>query len=195
MKMLLKIYLASSFISAVSSLMCHSCSEKNSDTCTGREVHCKSSTGSCISSQTVLTYGNSIIKLPQKSCGFPKVCNLTYSVTVEDVQISVAARCCKTDNCNVDTPQVAPRNMTTNGLECPSCFEKGLNGCIAQKKSLCTGMETKCIKFSGYLGIEGDPVAASYQGCATPSSCLPSPRASTNRPKGSRLSCTEAEVH
>ncbi|XP_075695126.1 phospholipase A2 inhibitor gamma subunit B-like [Rhinoderma darwinii] len=183
------------FISPVSSLTCETCSAQNAATCSGANVACDPSVTSCISSLIEITYETFILRSPHKSCGFPEICDLSYSFTLDKIHIAAKAQCCKTDKCNKDIPKIAPRNMTKNGLKCPFCVQAGLRGCTPINQTLCTGLEDMCLTSSGYLGYGESPVEISYQGCATQSVCPNTPESQPNADGGNRSSCTKAVHH
>ncbi|XP_056400732.1 phospholipase A2 inhibitor and Ly6/PLAUR domain-containing protein-like [Hyla sarda] len=90
---------------------------------------------------------------------------------------------------------VAPRNLTKNGFTCPYCLESGLKGCTPTNHTQCTGLEDRCIKFSGYLGFGETPKETSYQGCATSSACPTNQKLPLNEKNGVGISCTKAPRH
>ncbi|XP_069803416.1 phospholipase A2 inhibitor and Ly6/PLAUR domain-containing protein-like [Dendropsophus ebraccatus] len=194
MKRLSVILICCALITTVSSLTCESCIAKNAATCTGSNVTCDPSVTSCISSMVEVTYETVKINELYKSCSSAKnqeICNSTYSITLEDFHMESNTYCCKSDHCNQDVPQIAPRNLTKNGLQCPFCVQSGLNGCIPRNHTLCTGLEDRCIKFSGYLSTEDTPQEISYKGCATHSACLVTPELSPDAKSGVGISCTK----
>ncbi|XP_071968981.1 phospholipase A2 inhibitor NAI-like [Engystomops pustulosus] len=176
------------FISTVSALMCETCLNKTAATCSGRSVKCASAVTSCSSSLTQVMYEGINIQISEKSCGYPGICHIDYSFTLNDTHIAAKAQCCKADNCNTDVPQIPPRNLTKNGLKCPYCVHPALGGCTPQHHIQCTGLEKWCIKFSGHLSLGDSPSPISYEGCATLSACP----ATTGANHGNGISCRKA---
>ncbi|XP_073513790.1 phospholipase A2 inhibitor and Ly6/PLAUR domain-containing protein-like isoform X2 [Phyllobates terribilis] len=143
---------------------------------------------------TFITTETMNVKKSQKFCGFPGICNLSYSFTLNDVHMASEGRCCKSDHCNINIPQVASRNLTKNGLKCPFCLQEGKGGCTPKNQTLCTGLEVMCIKFSGYLRLGEAWNTISFQGCATPSACPDAPSMPNPESKIS-ISCAKGFHH
>ncbi|XP_069598654.1 phospholipase A2 inhibitor NAI-like [Ranitomeya imitator] len=192
MKTLVVILYGVTFITTVSSLICETCTAVNAATCSGSKNECDPSVTSCMSSMHQISYKTMNVKMHRKSCGFPEICNLSYSFTLNDVQIASEGKCCNSENCNKNFPQVAPWNLTKNGLKCPFCLQEGLGGCTPKNQTLCTGLEVMCIKFSGYLSFGETWKILSFQGCATPSACVPS---SPDPESKIMISCTKGVHH
>ncbi|KAM4015836.1 phospholipase A2 inhibitor and Ly6/PLAUR domain-containing protein-like [Anomaloglossus baeobatrachus] len=196
MKTLLVILHGVTFITTVSSLICESCIAENAATCTGYNDTCDSAVTTCISSVFQVSHQTFNVQMPQKSCGLPNICNISYSFTLNDTHVAATGICCDSDYCNKETPQVPERNLTMNGLKCPFCMEQGLDGCTPNIDTLCTGLEVMCMRYSGYIniGAKEAPKNISFQGCATSSAC---PAASSPPEESSkiRFSCTEGVQH
>ncbi|XP_053867213.1 protein RoBo-1-like, partial [Malaclemys terrapin pileata] len=75
---------------------------------------------------------------------------------------------CNTDNCNSAVLGVPTGSTTKNGLQCPTCFALNFTLCNSSVTP-CTGDETYCIDFTGFLyqGSSRSPFQA--KGCATAS--------------------------
>ncbi|XP_073426746.1 phospholipase A2 inhibitor gamma subunit B-like [Dendrobates tinctorius] len=194
MKMLPVIVYGVTFITAVSSLICETCTAENAATCSGDPSECDPSETSCMSSMYQISYKTMNVTMPRKSCSFPEICNLSYSFTLNDVHMASEGKCCNTDHCNKDIPQVASWNLTKNGLKCPFCLQEGLNGCTPKNQILCTGLEVMCLKFSGYLSFGETWKDISFQGCATPSACPATPSSPDPESK-IMISCTKGFHH
>ncbi|XP_039369273.1 phospholipase A2 inhibitor and Ly6/PLAUR domain-containing protein-like [Mauremys reevesii] len=75
---------------------------------------------------------------------------------------------CNTDNCNAAVLGVPTGSTTANGLQCPTCFALNFAFCNSSVTP-CTGDETYCIDFVGFL--YRDPSFSPFQakGCASAS--------------------------
>ncbi|CAJ0931642.1 unnamed protein product [Ranitomeya imitator] len=105
MKTLVVILYGVTFITTVSSLICETCTAVNAATCSGSKNECDPSVTSCMSSMHQISYKTMNVKMHRKSCGFPEICNLSYSFTLNDVQIASEGKCCNSENCNKNFPQ------------------------------------------------------------------------------------------
>ncbi|CAM4697055.1 unnamed protein product [Lepidochelys olivacea] len=78
------------------------------------------------------------------------------------------ARCNDADNCNSGALEVPTGSTTENGLQCPTCFALNFTVCNSTITP-CTGDETYCLDFTGFLknGPSSSPFEA--KGCATAS--------------------------
>ncbi|CAM4698347.1 unnamed protein product [Caretta caretta] len=78
------------------------------------------------------------------------------------------AQCNDADNCNSGALEVPTGSTTENGLQCPTCFALNFTVCNSTITP-CTGDETYCLDFTGFLknGPSSSPFEA--KGCATAS--------------------------
>ncbi|CAM4625296.1 unnamed protein product [Lepidochelys kempii] len=78
------------------------------------------------------------------------------------------ARCNDADNCNSGALEVPTGSTTENGLQCPTCFALNFTVCNSTITP-CTGDETYCLDFTGFL--KNGPSSSPFQakGCATAS--------------------------
>ncbi|XP_070308007.1 phospholipase A2 inhibitor and Ly6/PLAUR domain-containing protein-like [Odocoileus virginianus] len=81
-----------------------------------------------------------------------------------------------------ETHRAFRRNLTENGLRCPSCFAFLKETCTPTQEALCVGEETRCVTMTGLMH-PGIRFAA--QGCGTENTCHSKP--GTLVPSGSRL--------
>ncbi|XP_078236435.1 phospholipase A2 inhibitor and Ly6/PLAUR domain-containing protein-like isoform X1 [Pogona vitticeps] len=79
--------------------------------------------------------------------------------------------CCQYDHCNRWDLNLAPRNITPSGLECPVCFMFGSGHCEGTEFLRCAGLASHCITVSGMLNAGGPPSKFTAQGCSTESAC------------------------
>ncbi|XP_077697299.1 phospholipase A2 inhibitor and Ly6/PLAUR domain-containing protein-like [Eretmochelys imbricata] len=77
-------------------------------------------------------------------------------------------QCNDADNCNSGALEVPTGSTIENGLQCPTCFALNFADCNSTI-TLCTGDETYCLDFTGFLknGASSSPFQA--KGCATAS--------------------------
>ncbi|KAM4652913.1 phospholipase A2 inhibitor and Ly6/PLAUR domain-containing protein-like [Discoglossus pictus] len=179
----------SSFIVEGTCLMCESYTTIDGTPSSGHPVNCSTSVTSCMSSVMVISTDKTNITIVEKSCStIPWICELSYTMNLDIIHMRAKAKCCDSDMCNKEVPKVAPKNDTKNGMQCNYCFEEGLNDCKSVRLMNCTGLQSKCIKFSGRLSTGGIPAEVSYQGCVTPNVCLYT--AISSLPKGYQMSCS-----
>ncbi|XP_040108568.1 phospholipase A2 inhibitor and Ly6/PLAUR domain-containing protein-like [Oryx dammah] len=97
--------------------------------------------------------------------------------------IGSTTRCCQSDGCNKDPLPAFRRNLTKNGLRCPSCSTFLKETCTPTAEVLCFGEETHCVTMTGLMHPAGIKFAS--QGCATENTCRIKP--GTLVPSGSHL--------
>ncbi|XP_027371402.1 phospholipase A2 inhibitor and Ly6/PLAUR domain-containing protein-like [Bos indicus x Bos taurus] len=91
--------------------------------------------------------------------------------------------CCQSDGCNHNPLPAVRRNLTENGLRCPSCSTFLKETCIPTEETFCLGEETCCVTMTGLMHPAGVKFAS--QGCAMENTCHIKP--GTLVPSGSHL--------
>ncbi|XP_027833383.2 phospholipase A2 inhibitor and Ly6/PLAUR domain-containing protein-like isoform X1 [Ovis aries] len=97
--------------------------------------------------------------------------------------IGSTMRCCQSNGCNKDPLPAFRRNLTKNGLRCPSCSTFLKETCTPTDETLCFGEETRCVTVTGLMNPAG--VKFAFWGCATENACHIKP--GTLVPSGSHL--------
>nr|XP_028597601.1 phospholipase A2 inhibitor and Ly6/PLAUR domain-containing protein-like [Podarcis muralis] len=77
-----------------------------------------------------------------------------------------------TENCNNTPLELPPKNLTKNGVNCPTSFALGSNHLEEPGTLSCTGDENNCISAAGEL-TAGDAAALPFiaSGCASATAC------------------------
>nr|XP_032653248.1 phospholipase A2 inhibitor and Ly6/PLAUR domain-containing protein-like [Chelonoidis abingdonii] len=109
---------------------------------------------------------------------FYKQCLSTYK---SDIKVPVSftlgngkyfrmniTQCNDADNCNSPVLGVPTGSTTANGLQCSTCFGRNIDDCNVQTTP-CTGDETYCMNFTGYLVNDSGISGFVGKGCATAS--------------------------
>ncbi|XP_043292888.1 phospholipase A2 inhibitor and Ly6/PLAUR domain-containing protein-like [Cervus canadensis] len=86
--------------------------------------------------------------------------------------VGATTRCCQINGCNQDPLPAFRRNLTENGLRCPSCFAFLKETCTPTQEVLCVGEETYCVTMTGLMH-PGIKFAA--RGCGTETACHSKP--------------------
>ncbi|XP_075462541.1 phospholipase A2 inhibitor and Ly6/PLAUR domain-containing protein-like [Ascaphus truei] len=187
----------SASITAGTGLQCQDCQNYASTDCTGSLAVCSGSATSCMAAVTVITSDNLSSSSIVKSCAsYPQLCGVFYSITMGPIHLASKTECCATDGCNSGTPQLPPRDLTPNGVQCPFCIAEA-SSCTSTGNIDCTGSETRCITYSGgiYNGTQFEQKA--FKGCTTENVCnVPAPPyPATLLQQGYQLSCTPGATH
>ncbi|KAM9725326.1 phospholipase A2 inhibitor and Ly6/PLAUR domain-containing protein-like [Dama dama] len=164
-------------------LSCEVCI-RNGAICTGVMKTCAQDEDSCISIMTETNNKGSVDVTSYKGCSKSSECDpafLSITVALENYMGS-DTRCCQNDGCNHKPLPAFRRNLTENGLRCPSCFSVSTETCTPTQEVPCIGEETRCVALTG-LTQPGIRFAA--QGCGTEAACHSKP--GTLVPSGSRL--------
>ncbi|XP_077788294.1 phospholipase A2 inhibitor and Ly6/PLAUR domain-containing protein-like [Podarcis muralis] len=102
-----------------------------------------------------------------------QLCNEAVSVTVAGGLFTrTVSKCCMTENCNNTPLELPPKNLTKNGVNCPTSFVLGSNHLEEPGTLSCTGDENNCITAAGEL-TAGDAAALPFiaSGCASATAC------------------------
>ncbi|XP_039369047.1 phospholipase A2 inhibitor and Ly6/PLAUR domain-containing protein-like [Mauremys reevesii] len=160
-------------------LKCSECAIAG-DTCQNVELPCTvpKATGGCI---TVAEENTLVTTDGSKFTGFSRRCLSDYTSGIKDLITLTAGkdkylristtRCNNADNCNSGTLAAPKGSTTANGLQCPTCFALNSDPCHSQITP-CTGNETYCVDFAGYLvngTVPSDQATFVAKGCATAS--------------------------
>ncbi|XP_053867049.1 phospholipase A2 inhibitor and Ly6/PLAUR domain-containing protein-like isoform X2 [Malaclemys terrapin pileata] len=150
------------------------------NTCFGQTEACNFAPGTCQANKATggcLSVAEDITLDGTQNTNFYKQCLSSYKSDIE-VPISftvgngkyvrINTTRCNTDNCNSAVLGVPTGSTTENGLQCPTCFALNFALCNSSVTP-CTGDETYCIDFTGFLyqGSSHSPFQA--KGCATAS--------------------------
>ncbi|XP_053545978.1 phospholipase A2 inhibitor and Ly6/PLAUR domain-containing protein-like [Bombina bombina] len=149
-------------------LTCEECYNEFSNSCQGHLVSC-SSCLTVVRKDNYTNYSNFMI---QKSCSMKQsLCNISYSLTTANFTQNFISSCCDSDHCNSANRTVPSQNTTENGVECPVCLLQDADNCVANETIKCTGLETKCLSFSGRVHMQGAVNQYAFQGCVTENVC------------------------
>ncbi|XP_065275975.1 phospholipase A2 inhibitor and Ly6/PLAUR domain-containing protein-like [Emys orbicularis] len=151
------------------------------NTCFGQTETCKFAPGTCQDNNVTggcLSVAEAITLDGTQNTNFYKQCLSSYtsdikvpiSFTVGNgkyVRINIK-QCNNADKCNSPVLGVPTGSTTENGLQCPTCFALNFALCNSSVTP-CTGDETYCIDFTGFLyqGPSFSPFEA--KGCASAS--------------------------
>ncbi|KAB0350164.1 hypothetical protein FD754_015021 [Muntiacus muntjak] len=158
------------------SLSCEVC-VSDGPNCNGKLQTCAPDKDSCIVVVTESNRKGSVDVTSYKGCAKSSECDpafLSITMALENYMGS-DTRCCQNDG-------TFRRNLTENGLRCPSCFSVSTETCTPTQEALCVGEETCCVTLTGLMH-PGIRFAA--QGCGTEAACHSKP--GTLVPSGSRL--------
>ncbi|KAM9114714.1 phospholipase A2 inhibitor and Ly6/PLAUR domain-containing protein-like [Pangshura tecta] len=149
--------------------------------CAGLTETCDTTVGTCQDNKATggcLSVAEDITLDGTRTPFFYKQCLSTYK---SDIKVPISftvgngqyfriniTQCNDTDNCNSAVLEVPKRNITQNGLQCPTCFALNFTVCNSQVTP-CTGDETYCMDFTGYLVKDSGISAFVGKGCATAS--------------------------
>ncbi|XP_039369270.1 phospholipase A2 inhibitor and Ly6/PLAUR domain-containing protein-like [Mauremys reevesii] len=151
------------------------------NTCFGLTETCDTAVGTCQDNKATggcLSVAEDITLDGTRTPFFYKQCLSSYK---SDIKIPISftvgngkyfriniTQCNDTDNCNSAVLGVPKENATVNGLQCPTCFAQNFSVCNTQTIP-CTGDETYCMDFTGYLVKDSGISAFVGKGCATAS--------------------------
>ncbi|XP_071968987.1 phospholipase A2 inhibitor and Ly6/PLAUR domain-containing protein-like [Engystomops pustulosus] len=164
------IFIISATVKAGECLVCIECKNSTNPDCAGNEVTC----GTCMTTVAEIDPRNGSSKSlsVEKTCNLnPEICNITYSISGSKSRVRYTVKCCNTDLCNKEAPEVSPWNVTSTGLQCPACYEPNAETCVANTPVQCTGDENRCLVFSGKFPQSGKCETIAFQGCASELVC------------------------
>ncbi|XP_044847477.1 phospholipase A2 inhibitor and Ly6/PLAUR domain-containing protein-like [Mauremys mutica] len=150
------------------------------DTCFGLTETCNFAPGTCQVNKATggcLSVAEDIKLGGTQNTNFYKECLSNHKSDIE-VPISftvgngnyvrINTTRCNTDNCNSAVPGVPKGSTTANGLQCPTCFALNFTVCNSSVTP-CTGDETYCMDFTGFLYKGSSPLPFQAKGCTTAS--------------------------
>ncbi|XP_065275903.1 phospholipase A2 inhibitor and Ly6/PLAUR domain-containing protein-like [Emys orbicularis] len=153
-------------------LTCNTCFGQT-ETCSFAPGTCQDNkaTGGCLSVAEDITLDGTQNTYFYKQClsSYKSDIEVPISFTVGNGQyVRINTTRCNTDNCNSALPGVPTGSTTENGLQCPTCFALNFTVCNSAITP-CTGDETYCMDFTGFLyqGPSFSPFQA--KGCASAS--------------------------
>ncbi|XP_026515438.1 phospholipase A2 inhibitor and Ly6/PLAUR domain-containing protein-like [Terrapene carolina triunguis] len=151
------------------------------DTCFGQTETCSFAAGTCQDNKATggcLSVAEDITLDGTRTPFFYKECLSNYK---SDIKVPISftvgngkyfrintTQCNDTDNCNSAILGVPTGNTTKNGLQCPTCFALNFTVCN-NSVTPCTGDETYCMDFTGYLVNDSAISTIVGKGCATAS--------------------------
>ncbi|KAM9114715.1 uncharacterized protein ACDP82_019376 [Pangshura tecta] len=153
-------------------LTCNTCFGQT-ETCDFAPGNCQDNkaTGGCLSVAEDIKLGGT------QNTYFYKQCLSTHQSDIE-VPISftvgngnyvrINTTRCNTDNCNSAVPGVPKGSTAANGLQCPTCFALNFTVCNSSVTP-CTGDETYCMDFTGFLYKSSSFSPFQAKGCTTAS--------------------------
>ncbi|XP_078511667.1 phospholipase A2 inhibitor and Ly6/PLAUR domain-containing protein-like [Lissotriton helveticus] len=161
----------SALLAEGNALSCQHCSSVTASTCTGALQTCTSEANACISLVTETSAGGAQISAFTRSCGPSSACDKTSSLSNPYMTVRSSSTCCTTDNCTPAAPQLPSPVGTKNGVICRSCLDASSASCYTSETMTCTGVETKCIRYSVTTTSASQTTNIAVRGCATPSFC------------------------
>ncbi|XP_030399339.1 phospholipase A2 inhibitor and Ly6/PLAUR domain-containing protein-like [Gopherus evgoodei] len=150
------------------------------DTCFGQTETCNFAPGTCQDNKATggcLSVAEDITLGGTQNTYFYKQCLSSYKSDIEvPISFSVGngnyvrinTTRCNTDNCNLAVPGVPTGSTTANGLQCPTCFALNFTVCNSSVTP-CTGDETYCMDFTGFLYKSSSHSPFQAKGCTTAS--------------------------
>ncbi|XP_077192576.1 phospholipase A2 inhibitor gamma subunit B-like [Paroedura picta] len=152
-------------------LECEVCSSPGSS-CSGEPELCDANEDTC----AIISIENSLedvtVQTIAKDCESAEACmtpgksmNMGNGRTIQSYSI-----CCIDDSCLMETPQLAPAENVTNGIQCPACFST--NGTCDPQKINCTGDEDFCFEMVSSTRVGEKIIDTIMKGCATRHICL-----------------------
>ncbi|XP_069804794.1 phospholipase A2 inhibitor and Ly6/PLAUR domain-containing protein-like [Dendropsophus ebraccatus] len=154
-------------------LQCLECLEANGETCEGVSVQCPNSTECMVVSQ-LFRIRDTVYHSIKKGCNPWILCNKPlYVSNFNTKEKRIYVQCCTEDDCNTDGYQMPPLKTEHSGVECPTCFEKGLKECTSENTVKCVYEEDKCFNYIGKFIDPGNQVEEeSFKGCISPMGCI-----------------------
>ncbi|XP_075047529.1 uncharacterized protein LOC142107807 [Mixophyes fleayi] len=106
----------------------------------------------------------------RKTCG-NQLCNLCITLTTGHGFNVRASTQCNSTNADLNFTERC-NNLTTNGLKCPSCYEKTTDGCKDVGTVDCVQGETQCVDYAGEVQFsDGSVNPLSFKGCIVTGGC------------------------
>ncbi|XP_078511665.1 phospholipase A2 inhibitor and Ly6/PLAUR domain-containing protein-like [Lissotriton helveticus] len=161
----------SALLAEVNALSCQTCSSTTASTCTGTSQTCTSPANTCISLLTESSAGSEKSIVFARSCGLSSACDKTSSLSNSYMAVRSSSACCTTDNCTPAPPQLPSPGSTQNGVICRSCIDALSTSCYTSETMKCTGVETKCVRYSVKTTSGSLTSNVALRGCATQSFC------------------------
>lgn len=138
----------------------------------------------CVVIMTETNNKGSVDVTSYKGCSKSSKCDPAFlSITVApENYMGSDTRCCQSNGCNKDPLPAFRRNLTKNGVQCPSCSTFLKETCTPTDETLCFGEETRCVTVTGLMH---PGIRFAFRGCATENACHIKP--GTLVPSGSHL--------
>ncbi|XP_067329530.1 phospholipase A2 inhibitor and Ly6/PLAUR domain-containing protein-like [Anolis sagrei] len=130
----------------------------------------KTDTSTCYARRVIVSMENgSSMTYTQDGCIASGDCP-TGSISIsteEGFFMRSNTKCCKSDNCNTDPPEVPKEDTTVRRAMCPSCLAVYPASCKPNMMT-CAESENQCVNITGANTIAGVPVPFTARGCASP---------------------------
>ncbi|XP_067329528.1 phospholipase A2 inhibitor and Ly6/PLAUR domain-containing protein-like [Anolis sagrei] len=146
-------------IGTANGIICH---YRSKDSC--------NTTGSCYASRVIVSVEKGIsMSYSQVGCIASDLCpNGSISITTGGgFFVRSNIKCCTSDNCNTDYPEVPEKDTTVSRLMCPSCLAVYPDSCEPNMMT-CAQSENQCVNITGVNTIADVPVPFTARGCASP---------------------------
>ncbi|XP_075046942.1 uncharacterized protein LOC142107409 [Mixophyes fleayi] len=147
-------------------------SQKSHESHESQESH-KPPKPQCMTMSEYCVVGNKQLRSIKKTCG-NELCNLCITLTTNHgFKVRVSTQCGKGDGSNANLNFTERCNsLKTNGLKCPSCYEKTTDGCEADGTVDCVQGETQCVDYAGVVHYsDGSVSPLSFKGCIVTGGC------------------------
>ncbi|XP_071969219.1 phospholipase A2 inhibitor and Ly6/PLAUR domain-containing protein-like [Engystomops pustulosus] len=108
-----------------------------------------------------------------KGCANEQMCGNEGRVSAEKIKYRFYTTCCKGDFCNRDEHRFPLKDLTPNGVKCPSCYScNSTEECVSTKEMNCTGSEALCFTYLGAMEMPDNTVMHySMKGCSNNFTC------------------------
>ncbi|XP_007443221.1 phospholipase A2 inhibitor and Ly6/PLAUR domain-containing protein-like [Python bivittatus] len=175
---ILTLCLLSSVLATVTPLKCQSCFASGGQ-CRNEDMkmmECNGDEDICASIIFRSTFTTPPLSLIMKRCSKSKECFQGYysTTSVNGRYLQGHMYCCQTDNCNAPTVLMPwRRELLSNGLQCPGCFEENVDSCEGTQPVVCLGNEDQCVSLSANLVAMGAiNLKYALKGCTTKNACI-----------------------
>ncbi|KAM4652566.1 phospholipase A2 inhibitor gamma subunit B-like [Discoglossus pictus] len=153
-------------------IFCLSCYQRGSEKCKEKEVFCPEDS-KCITISELIYLDGMTFQSFYKGCAGNLSCDTSSYGSTEKAHFAQSYSCCSGNYCNTETFSMPPADSDEfNGIECPSCFQFGLEECISTKKRMCRGSENKCRQYIGrFRKPDGKEIEFSLKSCGSSLAC------------------------
>ncbi|KAM4651017.1 phospholipase A2 inhibitor and Ly6/PLAUR domain-containing protein-like [Discoglossus pictus] len=159
------------FIATGNGLSCVQCSSLSDAPCAGSVQNCSYSTDVCATTRIRNTGYSWHSSLYIRSCINPAECDKQGVVTGLYVKTLSSTTCCSIDKCSPPSPSLPVENSTKNGLVCPSYIDATMEACDIKNKTVCTGDQNRCVRYSTSTTMGASKSRLYLGGCSSESLC------------------------